>query len=245
MVSKFIIRGGSEMVEEHLIYFSSAGLALIFGYIIYQLTEYKKVLGIVVLLLLLGAYGRVTIARNRVWLSGESLYKSMIESAPNAIQGHVNMGLVYLRNQDIENGKRELNTAYKIDRFDPDVLNALGKIAFREGRYQEAAEYFGSSIEAWPARTQTSKLYALALAAMGEWQEITSGVGQYLIQIYPNDMNIRYMMALSYYKQNDLANAKIYFDWNRNLTEDQKIKELEEFKLPTPDQLSPDIRGIE
>jgi len=170
IISKFIFKGG-DILAERWIYFSSIGLSIIGGYLLKRIYEFKKVIGIAIIFCIFLIYGYIIVNRNRIWLSEWNLYKSMIRTAPNSIQGHQNLAKFYLENNEIEQARREVGIAFNIYKDHPPLLNLIGIIAYYDGNYALSERAFLRAIELRPSLSISYSNLARLYFDAGEYQK--------------------------------------------------------------------------
>ncbi|KKS25804.1 MAG: hypothetical protein A2606_02745 [Candidatus Yanofskybacteria bacterium RIFOXYD1_FULL_42_10] len=263
VISKFIFKSG-DLLAERWLYFPSVGLALIGGYVFYLIVKNNKTLGIILLLLLFSAYSFFIVRRNQVWASDETLFKSMVQTSPQSVQGYANLANFYMKNDRLNEAREAAEKGFNIYQDYSPLLNVIGAIAFKDNNYDlaktaflKATElspdiplaysnlgrlYYGSeeydkAVEAlekaigfYVTRPKPTDvfLYALSLIKTNRYDDSIRVVQTY----FPNDMNnsqVKFILAVNYFKKGDLAEAKKYFDWNSEKTESEKIKILREF----------------
>ncbi len=157
--SKFIFKQGDTAAERWL-YLPTIGISFILAHLLLKIKD-KKILFIILLLSLLTTYGWVLIGRNRVWRSRESLYKSMILSAPRSAQGYISWAQFNFDNQNTKEAKKYAEMGYGIYQNHPPLLNLMGEIAMEEGSYKKAYEYFVKTIKINPKYTPAYSNLAL------------------------------------------------------------------------------------
>lgn len=113
--------------------------------------------GIVVLL-----YAGLTIARNPVWKSNETLYESGLISAPNSARVHYYVGLYkvkpeYLqtlpenqRDAAFKDGVSHLKKSTELYEFFTDAWTQLGIASYRDKNYPESLKYYDKAISLNP-----------------------------------------------------------------------------------------------
>lgn len=154
---------------ERLMYAPSFGIALFFGCLILKFLDKNPsnskniampavaVTGIVVLL-----FSGLTIARNPVWESNETLYLSGLTSAPNSARVHYYLGLYKVKPDYLEtlpenqregafkDGVSHLKKSTELYAFFTDAWTQLGIASYREKNYPEALKYYDKAISLNP-----------------------------------------------------------------------------------------------
>ncbi|MBI2670145.1 MAG: glycosyltransferase family 39 protein [Candidatus Yanofskybacteria bacterium] len=149
VISKFIFKSG-DILAERWMYFPSVGLSIMAAYFILLIYKRRRKLAIVIFGVVMVTYAAIIIPRNKIWLSDENLFRSMIKTAPNSIQGHSNLANWYMRNDKTAEAKSEAEIGFAIDKEYPPLLNTIGGIAFKDGNYDLAETAFLKAIELAP-----------------------------------------------------------------------------------------------
>jgi tetratricopeptide (TPR) repeat protein len=173
VISKIVFKGG-DILAERWMYFPSLGLSFIAGYLLYSVYKRWKWAGITVLTVILITYAYVIIPRNQIWLSEENLRRSMVETAPQSIQGHYGLAQFYLENGYLKEAKQEAEIAYKIYAKHPPLLNTMGSLAFLEKDYDLAETHYLEAIEAAPFVMQSYQNAAKLYFTLGRYEEAES-----------------------------------------------------------------------
>ncbi|MBI2020476.1 tetratricopeptide repeat protein [Candidatus Daviesbacteria bacterium] len=264
VISKIIFKEG-DILAERWMYFPSIGLSFIGGFLLYFFfIKFIKIkwLGIAALVTILLIYSGVLINRNLVWLSEESLFKSMVKDAPLSVHGHQLLAQWYLERNLLNEAKKETEVAFNIYQDHPPLLNTMGNIALEEGDFKLAEEMFLKAIKIAPEVTtayqnaanlyyktgqyeKAEKVleylvthwtkprigdymdYALVLAKLGKYQTSLEVINRKLMP--PTNPRVKLLLAINYYKLGNIEEAKKYFDWDSSLSEEEKLKILQEF----------------
>ncbi|MBI4119846.1 MAG: hypothetical protein HY454_00050, partial [Parcubacteria group bacterium] len=149
VISKIIFKSG-DILAERWMYFPSVGLSIMAAYLILLIYRWRRIFAVVIFGVVLAVYAAVVIPRNRIWLSDENLFRSMIKTAPNSIQGHSNLASWYMRNNKTAEAKSEAEIGFAINKEYPPLLNTIGGIAFKDGNYDLAETAFLKAIELAP-----------------------------------------------------------------------------------------------
>jgi hypothetical protein len=156
--SQFLFRGG-DIVGERWMYLASLGIAFIAGWGMAKLYQFNKYLGIGLAIIVFVAYTAVLIPRNHLWTSRRLLYKSMTETAPNSVKGHVNLGFDYAVKGELANAKKELARARAIHETYPGVYDLGTVIAYEEKNFPEVQRLIEASLAANPIHTLSAADY--------------------------------------------------------------------------------------
>ena len=139
-----------EVAAEHYLYVPVFGFALICGVLFdaacggravsaVRRSRPLIVYGLVALLLMLA--GMRIVDRNRDWANEEALWSATVQTARRCVRAHYNLAGIYLRQNRIEDAKREFTIVLAITPNHRDTLAGLGEIAFQERQYGQALGY--------------------------------------------------------------------------------------------------------
>lgn len=149
VISKIFFKSG-DILAERWMYFPSIGLSIIAAYLILLIYRWKKITAVIIFGVVLAVYSAIIIPRNKIWLSDENLFRSMIKTAPNSVQGHTNLANWYMRSGKTAEAKNEAEIGFAIDNEYPPLLNTIGGIAFKDENYGLAETAFLKAIELAP-----------------------------------------------------------------------------------------------
>jgi len=146
LISKVALVGGA-LMGERFMYLPSLGLAILAGCFLNYIWTKNRGLALILITIVLISYSIVAISRNKVWLSNLSIYSSMIESAPNSVQGYYLMGAYHFKNNDIEKSKEYVKEAFAIYKDYQPLLYLRARIAIAEKDYYIAQKTFSKALE--------------------------------------------------------------------------------------------------
>lgn len=227
-ISKFVLKGTGEILEEHWMYFPSLGLSIVAAAVWVKLFSARRFIALLLLGLVLGVYAMATVTRNRTWSDPETFYKTMVKTAPNSMRGYLNLAIIYYNQEDRTRALLYADKTKTIYSDHPRLLNLYGRIALRDGDFVTAGQFFEKSLQIRPSLADTHKLYYLALAKQGRYEESLKHVLANL-KNHPNDSQLLFLAAVNYYKLGDIQEAQKYFGWNPNLSFNEKLDVLERF----------------
>ncbi|MBK9637836.1 MAG: tetratricopeptide repeat protein [Bacteroidetes bacterium] len=154
---------------ERLMYVPSFGMVLLLSWLILKFLDAKEsvsktfsspalfVSGAIVLI-----FSGLTIARNPVWKSNESLYNSGLISAPNSARVHYYVGLYKVKTDYLQtlsekdrdavfnDGVVHLKKSIELYPFFTDAWTQLGIASYRVKNYPEALKYYDEAIKLNP-----------------------------------------------------------------------------------------------
>lgn len=74
--------------------------------------------------------------------------KALLEVSPNHVQANNALGYLYVEaNEHLDEAKKLLQRAYDAEPLDPYILDSMGWLAYREGRYKAAYEFTQASLK--------------------------------------------------------------------------------------------------
>jgi tetratricopeptide (TPR) repeat protein len=152
-ISRFVFASGGDMIAERWMYFPSAGIAIIFGYLFVEFYKKYKQLALGVLCALLLIYAGVIITRNQVWLSDKALYDSMVHDAPQSVVGYLASTIYYIDHNDIEKSKQLIEKAFTIHDKEPIAWDLAATINYKIKNYNRAIEQASIALSFDPAYT--------------------------------------------------------------------------------------------
>ncbi len=223
--SKFFFVGG-EYIAERWMYLPSAGLSVITAFFLTKIYEKKRSIALFLLMAVLVIYTIVIIPRNRVWLSPENLYKSMVEDAPESMAGNVWLARQYIFERRFSEAKPYVLKALEIYPDHNLVMGTYAAVLFSEKKYDDAEKAILKAIKIKP-ETSSYYFYALILNKKGLYQESQRILENFVI---PKERRpeVIFLSAVNYYRVGNLAKSKL-FDFNPRLSEQEKIKAINEF----------------
>ena len=219
MVSKFLFQAG-DIVAERWMYFPSAGLSMIGGYVIFRIYNYKRELGLIILTVILITYGFIVVTRNKVWLTSDALFGSMITDAPNSVQGYLMLNVLNFHVKTRENKVSELtgwiDSAYKIAPNYPPVLNWKGIQALNNENFESAEKYFLDAVKGdnRPNYLQNlAKFYIIYSSFYNKNRQYNASIKQLikLRALVPDSWEPYFLLGQAYSFKKDYPKATYYF----------------------------------
>lgn len=147
------------VMAEHWLYIPSIGFYALVSFGIIKTVDLKKsFIGqpakgksiIIILILFLGFFMVRTTLRNIEWGNEIQFFKDMIRHSPYSARGHVNMGGIYIANDNLKLAREELETAIKINPMDPFSYHALGAVDYLEGKKKDAMKRWRQTLDIAP-----------------------------------------------------------------------------------------------
>lgn len=237
----------TDLFAERWAYYPSIGLAIIAGYALNFVYSRFRYLALLSLLVILAIYGTLTIQRNVVWTSNDIFYKQIVLDAPDSAHGRLMLANYFETQGDFEAARPHIERGLEIYRH-PRLVELAAILAFNDGDYPLAKKLAAEVLEELGAtKPQRAHLvYAVALAHEGKYQESLDLVKRVLekgeslnkikVQGSSNEFAfqedspaIRFILAVNLYKLGRIEEAKKYFDWDPNYSEEEKIKFINEF----------------
>jgi protein O-mannosyl-transferase len=129
----------STFMAEHWMYVPSMGLFLIAGWGASQLANRGWVQPVATgVLVVVVAYGGLTIHRNLDWRDGRTFYQATLRLAPHSARAWTNLGQAYHEAGDLEKAREAYERALQLSPAAADVVQNLGVIEATEGRPAKA-----------------------------------------------------------------------------------------------------------
>jgi len=227
LISRFIFpANGGEMIQEHWMYLRSVGLCLIVASGITFLYKRNRMVTTVLFSCLLVAYTAVIIPRNRIWLDQRIFYEQMAADAPGSFLGHLNVAILDFNEKNYQKADGHLAKAAAIAPWNANILLMQGKIAMLRNDWEEAERIFKRVIYVRPQLPEGHELHAFVLTHLGRYEESLSVIVPFFVD-YPDDPQLRFLMAANYWRLGNEQEARKYFDWNPGLSDEEKILRIE------------------
>lgn len=201
---------------EHWVYFSSMAFAALMALAIFKIREgitwrwlrYAFTTGIASLMLF---YTVRIIERNKQWSDPFVLYQKDAEREPNSFLLHCNLGVEYFRRGMMKEAKKEFMASIEASPghgYDM-AYNNIGVVYAREGNLQQAISSYRKGIALNDCLLAYQNLGALynSLNMHEEAVSVLEGGAR----LYPMDVEIKYQLAVAYYKSKRLKLAEQAF----------------------------------
>lgn len=138
-------------------------------------------------------------------------------------------GAIFAENKQYEEAKRSLLKSAKIDPTFFPTFSTLAKVYFATGEIERAISVYNQIIPKSFGKLHVEDyvLYALSLAKNKQYQKSIDVVKNFIGT--ENITEVRFVMAVNYYRLGDMEKAKSYFDWVTNVSESEKIRMVSEY----------------
>lgn len=206
-ISQLFIQGG-EVMAERWMYLPSIGIVLILATCIgFLLTKWKMV-GILLLSGLSIWYGIHTYTRSKVWASNELLFQSMIQDAPQSIQGYYALAQEYVSKKQYSQAEEFVKQGVALDVPYPPFKNIQAILAFKNGDVGKAELLYKESLVLDPIRGETILGLGSVLYAQGRYEEALGYFNENLKRTrHPLPEHVLFVVA-AYEKLNRSEDAK-------------------------------------
>jgi len=134
---------------------------------------------------------------------GTALLESVIEAAPELSTPHIDLGIAWHRNGDLDAAERHLKSALEINPSHPIALNELGIVYRKTARFSEARQSYEAALAVYPgyhyARRNLAVLCDLYLADL---ECALSNYEAYMTTVHSDDeaamwmKNVRFRLGL-------------------------------------------------
>lgn len=227
IVSKFFVQL-SEIASEKWMYLPSVGLSLMAGFVIFRIYKFKKPLGVLTLIMILGFYASIIVQRNTIWLNEETLGKGMVRDAPDSAFAHFTLSDAYYRQGRFIEAKSEIGKSLSIYEDYAPSFHLVALLALEEGNYTIAEKAIERATELRSGLPENYQLQALLFFKKGKYQASLDLIDK-LPKRNQEQPNILFLLAINNYKLGRVDEAKKYLYWDNATSEEEKIKILEDF----------------
>lgn len=147
-----------DLVFEHRVYLPSAGLFMTVSSLLLftarALFHERAAMAVVAAVFIVTAsLSALTIDRNEVWRSHETLWTDVVRKSPAKSRGYDNMAMIFLKQGRLEESEKWLLKSYSLKDDSAFVLYNLGFIRMKKGDNAKALEYMKKAIKADPLHT--------------------------------------------------------------------------------------------
>ncbi len=139
-----------DVIFEHRLYLSSAGLAVLAAVALTGLLARRKAL-VPVLAAVVLALGSAAYARNALWADGSGLWEDAVRKSPRKARAHLSLGFAYESKGLIKEAEEQYKVAVRLE---PEYFLAhinLGNIYMAKGQHEEAIRHFSMAVFIRPA----------------------------------------------------------------------------------------------
>ena len=90
-------------------------------------------------------------------------YSMVISMAPKDVLTRNKLGMVYLRQNKVAKAREQFREILKIDPANFDALDSMGLACDKEGKFKEAADWYGKALKVKASDAGVKKRYETAL----------------------------------------------------------------------------------
>ena len=198
---------------ERYLYIPIIGFCLVLPVLLWRLFSKiltgKKAVRAVTLaavLVLSGTYATVTVARNRDWKDGLTLWSKTVQQSPNSGVAHGSLGLAYQEQGRLEEAIAAYETAVRLMPNHYKAFYNLGLVYGQKGDFKNAVENYKKSIKSNPAFANAHFNLASIYHQRGL---IDDAIRHYrrVIELVPEDFEARNNLGVAYAMQGNLEQA--------------------------------------
>jgi len=223
--SKFIFTGG-EYIAERWVYMPSMGITVFMAVLLDRVVASRRIAAAVVVVIIV-VYGFLTVQRNAVWQTPESLYNSMIRSAPNSVFGYVWLARLYLSQGKVNQAEPYVVKAVSIYPAHHQVQAVYAAVLLRKKQYDLAEKAILKAINLKP-ESSSYYFYAVILTRSGRYAESQQIINEYL-EKRRQRADVKFLSAVNYWRLGDHDKAREFFDWSSTLSEEEKRYAIETY----------------
>ena len=137
------------------------------------------------------------------------------------------VGVIAFKDENYDLAEKAFLRAIEIRPKLPLSYSNIAKLYYKTGNYDKAEEALRNVVVLYP-KPDDAMLYALTLAKLRRYNDSLGIVDRFFKDNLSNSQ-IKFILALDYYKLGNLAEARKYFDWNPRKTDAEKIEILKDF----------------
>jgi len=171
----------------------------------------------ILVIFIVGLYSTVTIARNRDWKDGLTLWSKTVKSSPNSSVAHGSLGRAYQELGRLDEAVEEYKRAIAIYRDDYKAHYNLGVVYDQQGALDTAVQSYQRAIQANPTYPNAHfnlginyQKQGLMDKAIGHFRKVT--------ELDPLDFEARNNLGVAYAMQGNLGKA---------IAEWEKVQEID------------------
>lgn len=177
---------------------------------------------VLVIIILVGAFGFTTSQRNFVWKDNYSLWADCVEKSYEKARPHNNFGFAYNDRGMVDKAIFHYNEALKIMPKFAMAHNNLGAAMIRQDNNKLAIYHFDKALHIMPKFAMAHNNLGIALSRYGKLNEAIYHYNR-AMQLNPNYSKAYYNLAKAYIKLNKIESATHYFQEALNIDSDMKI----------------------
>ncbi|MFQ5443380.1 MAG: tetratricopeptide repeat protein, partial [Nitrospinales bacterium] len=134
-----------QLATEHRAYLPGLGISLFMGLVILNLSRLSRAAGPIILGFLI-LFAILTMDRGLVYKSEIELWRDTARKSPEKLLVHNNLAMAYIKENRVEEARRELRTALRLDPAFTSAYVNLGHLLFQEEKFEEAMKQFDRAI---------------------------------------------------------------------------------------------------
>jgi len=206
----------SQIVPNHIpradrfLYFSVAGLTMIFSPMFASLNRLYGKIVFVIFIFILCALGLLTGRQITTWYDSISVFKHCLNINKNDYTAFCNLGLYLHDFGDISQAEKYIKTAIRLKPDSDSAYNTLGKILYRKKDYYKSIEAFLRALDLSPEDTQIRTRLSMVLTETGNYKEALRHL-QEALSIDPNNSNVHDCMGAVFVERKDYEKAIHHF----------------------------------
>lgn len=161
---------------------------------------------VILVICIVGLYSTVTIARNRDWKDGLTLWSKTVKSSPGSSVARGSLGHAYQQLGRLEEAIEQYKRAVAINPDDFKAHYNLGVVYAQQGHFDKAIQRYQRSIRANPAYPNARFNLGVIYQNQGE---IDQAINQFreVARLDPTDFQARNNLGVAYARQGELEKA--------------------------------------
>lgn len=182
-----------ELAAEHHLYLASALICFGAGHAASVAYEHRPRAAASVLVLLLVTMIVLTVQRNRVWQTEETLWNDTVEKAPRCGRALLNLGVIHVEKGDLDAGEKLLR--WSIEATDYARAHAyLGRVLTMRGDFQEADRILSAAYHRFPDQLHVVRFYAHNLLKQDRGTEARTVLVRG-VEKWPRNADMHYLLG--------------------------------------------------
>ncbi|HJP17469.1 MAG TPA: tetratricopeptide repeat protein [Nitrospinota bacterium] len=139
----------------------------------------------------------MTMKRNNVWHTAESLWNDTLKKSPNKARPHASLGLNYLKNEKVNRAIYHLEKALELNPGEPSVRLSLGIAYGKLGQYEKALENIEKAAKESPYDFSVFYNFGSFYAQFGKFPEAIIKFKK-AVQLAPKNKEALFTLAKAY-----------------------------------------------
>ncbi len=151
----------------------------------------------------------IQLARQGKYEQSATLLRQILKEQPNLAPAHLNLGLVYRMQGQLDRAAHHLRRAAELDPRNPTPVVELARLALDNHRLDEAAGYLRTLRDRFPNHPELPLLAGSLAALKSDWKGAYAEFSRAL-KLRPNDFRIHYNLGIAAYQMGRKEEARTF-----------------------------------